>query len=144
MKGEKIDAWYAGKTSDFGGNIQALFAPGGLPLWTSDVEPGNVADIVAARRHVLPAAYPYARTMPVLADPGYEGAGHGVHTPVNLASTGQHAVQSTNLWLDLQEREMTRYTGVSLGEGVVAGQSGAVSSVIRLGAGTPRAVSRSR
>ncbi|MEV8634387.1 hypothetical protein AB0395_22295 [Streptosporangium sp. NPDC051023] len=92
MKGEKIDAWYAGKTADFGGNIQALFAPGGLPLWTSDVEPGNVADIVAARRHVLPAAYPYARTMPVLADPGHEGAGHGVHTPFNLASTDQHAV----------------------------------------------------
>jgi hypothetical protein len=39
---------------------------------------------------------------------------------------------------------MTRHTGVSLGEGVVAGQSVAVSSVIRLGAGTPRAVSRSR
>lgn len=81
VKGEQIDAWYAGKTADFGGNVQALFAPNGFPLWTSDVEPGGVVDIQAARSHVLPAVYPYARTIPILADPGYQGAGHGVHTP---------------------------------------------------------------
>ena len=28
-KGEVIDLWYAGKTHDFGGNIQALFYPCG-------------------------------------------------------------------------------------------------------------------
>jgi hypothetical protein len=88
VKGEQIDAWYAGKTSDFGGNIQTLFAPNGFPLWTSDVEPGGVADIDAARAHVLAAAYPYARTMPILADPGYQGAGHGVHTPVKQPADG--------------------------------------------------------
>jgi hypothetical protein len=38
-KGRVIDLWYAGKIHDFGGNIQALFAPGGLPLWVSDVLP---------------------------------------------------------------------------------------------------------
>jgi hypothetical protein len=88
VKGQQIDAWYAGKTSDFGGNVQALFAPNGFPLWTSAVEPGGVADIDAARAHVLPAAYPYARTMPILADPGYQGAGHGVHTPFKQSADG--------------------------------------------------------
>jgi hypothetical protein len=81
VKGEQIDAWYSGKTSDFGGNIQALFQPDGFPIWLSDVEPGGVVDIQAARRHVFPAAYPAAKTMPILADPGYEGAGHGIFTP---------------------------------------------------------------
>jgi hypothetical protein len=36
-KGKTIDLWYAGKTHDFGGNIQALFYPSGIPLWVSDV-----------------------------------------------------------------------------------------------------------
>ena len=40
-KGKVIDLWYAGKTHDFGGNIQALFYPCGIPLWVSDVLPGN-------------------------------------------------------------------------------------------------------
>jgi hypothetical protein len=88
VKGEQIDAWYAGKTHDFGGNVQALFAPDGFPIWTSEVEPGGVVDIQAARRHVLPAAYPAARTMPILADPGYQGAGHGVHTPFKQPADG--------------------------------------------------------
>jgi hypothetical protein len=52
-KGTVIDLWYSGKTHDFGGNIQALFAPDGLPLWVSDVLPGNVHDITAARELVL-------------------------------------------------------------------------------------------
>jgi hypothetical protein len=38
-KGKTIDLWYAGKTHDFGGNIQALFYPSGIPLWVSDVLP---------------------------------------------------------------------------------------------------------
>ncbi|GAA2107378.1 transposase family protein [Actinomadura alba] len=70
VKGETIDAWYPGKTHDFGANVQALFEPGGLPIWTSDGEPGGVVDIEAARRHVFPAAYPATNTMPILADPG--------------------------------------------------------------------------
>jgi hypothetical protein len=48
-KGKTIDVWYAGKTHDFGGNIQALFYPSGIPLWVSDVLPGNVHDLAAAR-----------------------------------------------------------------------------------------------
>jgi hypothetical protein len=81
-KGTTIDLWYAGKTHDFGGNIQALFYPSGIPLWVSDVLPGNVHDLAAARENVLGVLRPFCDAVPVLADPGYEGAGHGVHVPV--------------------------------------------------------------
>ena len=81
-KGMVIDLWYSGKTHDFGGNIQALFYPSGIPLWVSDVLPGNVHDLAAARENVLGVLRPFLDAMPVLADPGYEGAGHGVHVPV--------------------------------------------------------------
>ena len=87
-KGRVIDLWYAGKIHDFGGNIQALFAPDGLPLWVSDVLPGNVHDLTAARELVLDVVRPYLGDMPILADPGYEGAGHGVHTPVKQPQDG--------------------------------------------------------
>ncbi|WP_219460865.1 transposase family protein [Nonomuraea rhizosphaerae] len=88
VKGETIDAWFSGKTGDFGGNIQALCEPGGFPIWTSNVEPGGIADIQPARRHVLPALYPRTSTMPVLADPGYQGAGHGVIVPFKQPTDG--------------------------------------------------------
>jgi DDE superfamily endonuclease len=82
-KGREIDLWYAGKTKDFGGNIQGLFYPDGLPMWVSDVLPGNVHDLAAARDNkVLAVLQNYTGTMPGLADCGYEGAGHGVLTPV--------------------------------------------------------------
>ena len=81
-KGREIDLWYSGKKKDFGGNIQGLFYPGGLPMWVSDVLPGNVHDLAAARETVLPVLRNYTGKMPVLADCGYEGAGHGVLTPV--------------------------------------------------------------
>ncbi len=81
-KGKTIDLWYAGKTHDFGGNIQALFYPSGIPLWVSGVLPGNVHDLAAARENVLGVLRPFLDAMPVLADPGYEGAGHGIHVPV--------------------------------------------------------------
>ena len=53
-KGEAIDLWYSGKTHDFGGNIQAIFDPRGIPLWVSDVLPGNVHDLAAALEPVFP------------------------------------------------------------------------------------------
>jgi hypothetical protein len=87
-KGETIDEWYSGKTADFGGNVQALCEPGGFPIWTSEVEPGHTVDIDAARIHVLPAVYPHATTMPVLADSGYQGAGHGVIVPFKQPAGG--------------------------------------------------------
>ena len=81
-KGKIIDVWYSGKTHDFGGNIQALFYPSGIPLWVSGVLPGNVHDLAAARQNVLGVLRPFLASLPVLADPGYEGAGCGVHVPV--------------------------------------------------------------
>ena len=81
-KGRDIDLWYSGKTKDFGGNIQGVFCPDGLPMWISDVLPGNVHDLAAARETALPALRKYTGKMPALADCGYEGAGHGILTPV--------------------------------------------------------------
>jgi hypothetical protein len=84
VKGEPIDLWYSGKAHEHGGNIQALSAPNGFPLWVSVVEPGSVHDLTAAREHVLGALYWAASQLglPTLADGGYDGAGVGVHTPV--------------------------------------------------------------
>jgi len=48
----------------------------------SGVLPGNVHDLTA-RENVLAALRPFLDAMLVLADPGYQGAGHGVHVPVN-------------------------------------------------------------
>jgi hypothetical protein len=83
VRGEPIDLWYSGKAHAHGGNIQAVIAPGGLPLWVCEVEPGPVHDITAARIHAVPALYRAAATgLPALADPGYDGAGIGIHIPV--------------------------------------------------------------
>jgi hypothetical protein len=87
VKGEVIDLWYSGKAHAHGGNIQAVLAPDGFPLWVSDVEPGSVHDITAARIHALPALYrAAARGLPALADPGYDGAGIGIHMPARQPS----------------------------------------------------------
>ena len=88
-KGKEIDAWYSGKAHQPAGNIQALAAPGGVPLWVSDVRPGSTHDLTAARELALPRARPYLGTMPLLADSGYEGAGAGVHVPVRKPARGE-------------------------------------------------------
>lgn len=89
--GHQIDAWYSGKARHPGGNIQALMAPNGLPLWVSDVTPGSTHDLTAARDQVLGALYWAASQLdlPTLADGGYTGAGIGVHTPVRQPANGQ-------------------------------------------------------
>jgi hypothetical protein len=91
VKGEQIDRWYSGKAHEHGGNIQALMAPNGFPLWVSGVEPGSVHDLTAAREHVLGALYWAASQLdlPTLADNGYDGAGIGVFTPVKQPADGQ-------------------------------------------------------
>jgi hypothetical protein len=88
-KGREIDRWYSGKAHHPGGNIQALAAPGGVPLWISDVLPGSTHDITAARKHVLPGLGPYLNDLPILADSGYEGAGIGVLVPVKRPAGGE-------------------------------------------------------
>ncbi|MDQ3401956.1 MAG: IS5/IS1182 family transposase [Actinomycetota bacterium] len=90
VKAEPVDLWYSGKAHEHGGNIQALSAPNGFPLWVSDVEPGSVHDLTAARGHVLGALYAAAaRGLPTLADGGYTGADIGVHTPVKQPGGNQ-------------------------------------------------------
>jgi DDE superfamily endonuclease len=88
-KGREIDKWYSGKAHEAAGNVQALAAPRGVPLWVSDVLPGSTHDLTAARELVLPAARPYLRELPILADSGYEGAGAGVHVPVKKPCGGE-------------------------------------------------------
>lgn len=90
VKGEEIDAWYSGKKHRPGANVQAVMLPSGLPIWTSQAEPGHVHDITAARAHALPSLYPAAAAgMPTLADGGYEGAGIGIHVPVKSPGGNQ-------------------------------------------------------
>jgi hypothetical protein len=96
VKGQVIDLWYSGKAHTHGGNIQAVLAPDGFPLWVSDAEPGSVHDITAARTHALPALYHAAATgLPTLADPGYDGAGIGIHMPVKQPTDGRELDVST-------------------------------------------------
>jgi hypothetical protein len=91
VKGEQIDAWYSGKHRDFGANIQAIMRPDGLPAWTSDAAPGHLHDWSCAQLHDIPSALYWAASqlhLPTLADTGYEGAGHGVHTPYKQPADG--------------------------------------------------------
>jgi hypothetical protein len=91
VKGETIDAWYSGKHRDFGANIQALMRPDGLPIWTSDALPGHLHDLTCAQLHNLDAALYWAASqlhLPTLADSGYQGTGHGIHTPVKQPTDG--------------------------------------------------------
>jgi len=90
VRGEAIDLRYSGKAHVHGGNIQAVMAPDGFPLWVSPAEPGSVHDITAARQHALPVLYPAAAAgLPTLADPGYDGAGIGIHIPVRHPADGR-------------------------------------------------------
>lgn len=85
--------------------------PDGFPAWVSEVEPGSVHDLTAARAHVLGALYAAAaRGLPTLADPGYEGAGQGVHTPVKQPADG------SELDLDTRIRNMLLRSLRCLGE----------------------------
>ena len=88
VRGEVIDLWYSGKARTHGGNIQAVLAPSGFPLWVSAAEPGSVHEITAARIHALPGLYRVAAAdLPTLADPGYDGAGIGIHIPSSSQPT---------------------------------------------------------
>ncbi len=87
-KGREIDKWYSGKAHEPAGNVQALAAPRGIPLWVSDVLPGSTHDLTAARELVLPGARPCLKDLPILADSGYEGAGAGVLVPVKKPRHG--------------------------------------------------------
>lgn len=112
IKGTTIDAWYSGKTHAFGGNIQAVMRPDGLPIWVSDVEPGSDHDISCARANTLPALYAAASrlNLPTLADNGYDGAGIGVLTPV------KHPTDGNELDIDTRTHNMLLRALRCLGE----------------------------
>ena len=107
-KGREIDKWYSGKAHRPAGNVQALAAPGGVPLWVSDVLPGSTHDLTAARELVLPEARPYLKDLPALADSGYEGAGAGVLVPVKRPACGELDVNTKTRNALLRSR---RYQG---------------------------------
>ena len=92
VNGEKIDSWYSGKHRALGGNVQAVMRPDGLPIWVSDVAPGHLHDLTVARDAGVTGALNWAASqldLPALADSGYEGAGHGMHTPFKQPGGGQ-------------------------------------------------------
>ncbi|MFC8230319.1 transposase family protein [Streptomyces sp. NPDC057287] len=65
------DLWCSQNHKSFAGTVQFLAAPDSTPLWVSDVVPGSIPDITAAREHVLPALYKAAADgLPTLADRG--------------------------------------------------------------------------
>src|SRR3954469_2609182 len=72
-KGTTINSWYSGKHHAFGGNVQAVMRPDGVPIWTSAVITRHDHD--ARAQHVLGALYWSASQLhlPALADSGYEG-----------------------------------------------------------------------
>lgn len=90
-KGQIIDVWYSGKKHGFGGNVQAVIRPDGLPVWVSEVEPGSTHDLSCAREHALGSLYWAASQLglPTLADGGYDGTGIGVHAPIKQPGGGQ-------------------------------------------------------
>jgi hypothetical protein len=55
VKGTRIDLWYSGTAHEHGGNVPAISAPDGFPLWVADVAPGPVHDLTVARDRVLGA-----------------------------------------------------------------------------------------
>lgn len=84
VMGATINTWYSGKHHGFGGNVQAVLRPDGVPVWTSDVVAGHHHDLSAAHTVGLLGrctGLPRQLGLPSLADSGYSGTGHGVHTP---------------------------------------------------------------
>jgi hypothetical protein len=88
VRGHEVDLWYCGKIRGHAGNVQAVLAPGGFPLWVAPAEPGSVHDITAARTHALPALYHAAANgLTVLADAGYDGVSPAIHIPAKQRRT---------------------------------------------------------
>lgn len=92
VKGKTIHSWHSGKHRAFGGNVQAVMRPDGLPIWVSDAAPGHRHDLTVARDTGALGALYWAASqlgLPTLADSGYEGAGHGIKTPIKQPANGQ-------------------------------------------------------
>jgi hypothetical protein len=87
-----VDLWWSGKHRHHGGNIQALSAPDGWPLWTSDVRPGREHDTTAARADpdlLDDIATWIADGQLSLADLGYEGEADLLRIPIKKPAHGE-------------------------------------------------------
>ena len=99
-QGEPIHAWYSGKRRDFGANIQAVIRPDGLIIWTSAATPSHAFNLNCAQQLGITTALNWAAAelhLPILADAGYEGAGHGVKTPTKQPAGGKLAVANRSV-----------------------------------------------
>jgi hypothetical protein len=90
-KGTTINSWYSGKHRAFGGNVQAVMRPdvfrSGPPRWYPDM----ITTSPPPARGRRPGALYWSASqlgLPALADSGYEGAGHGVLTPIRRPRDG--------------------------------------------------------
>ncbi|MFF2640268.1 transposase family protein [Streptomyces niveus] len=72
--------YYSGKKKAHGMNVQVLADPAGRLIWASDVLPGAVHELTAARTHGIPAALA-ADDVKCRADKAYQGAGPAVRVP---------------------------------------------------------------
>jgi DDE superfamily endonuclease/Helix-turn-helix of DDE superfamily endonuclease len=72
--------FYSGKHHRHGMNLQVISAPDGETLWVSGPLPGATHDLTAARIWGIVRELDAAGLI-VLADKGYTGAGHHIHTP---------------------------------------------------------------
>jgi len=71
-------------------------------MWVSEVRPGRVNDLAAAKELVFAALRPFTGLMPCLADGGYEPAGRGIHPPVRKPRGGPEldiSAQACNMLL---------------------------------------------
>ncbi len=90
VKGEQVDLVVLRESPRAWRQRPGPVGAGRVPVVVSDVEPGSVHDLTAAREHVLGALYWAASQLklPTLADGGYQGAGIGVLTPIKHSTDG--------------------------------------------------------
>jgi len=90
-----VDLWWSGKHRHHGGNIQAVCAPDGWPLWTSDVRPGREHDTTAARADpelLIELADWVDDGQLGLGDLGYEGEADLLRIPIKKPAGGELTV----------------------------------------------------
>jgi hypothetical protein len=92
VRGEAIDLWYLGKAHVHGGNIQAVMAPDGFPLWVSGPSPARCTTSPPPACTPCPLYPAVAAGLPTLADPGYDGAGIGIHISVRHPADGRDSI----------------------------------------------------
>ena len=134
-----VDLWWSGKHHHHGGNIQAVSAPDGWPLWTSDVRPGREHDTTAARADTGLLAQITAWVddgRHGLADLGYEGEADLLTIPIKKPAGGAltpdqqaynavtvHCAASANVPTPCSRPPSRRYAAGAAVPGASAGSS---------------------